>query len=283
MSLEVGSPRRLRTLHLLAHEYFHTWNGRKISQEEPGELTYWFSEGFTDFYAARLLYNAGLITPEQWIETVSEDLAAYFISPVRTASAEKIRAEFWKDRDVQQLPYKRGSAVALVIDWEMRKRSDGRRGLNDFMRETLALSRERGEKVSNDRLFQRIAAWTSAEFAAAMRGVVEEGKLLDLPADLFSPALKIEMREQATYAPGFDVTASVRDKRATGVQAGGAAATAGLRDGMQIVGMSIYGGDPNRLIELTVRDGENTQQIKFMPRGPSVTMPVLQLVSPPKF
>ncbi len=52
-NLEVGtqSADAMRTLTLLAHEYFHNWNGVKIPTASEDPETYWFSEGFTNFYA----------------------------------------------------------------------------------------------------------------------------------------------------------------------------------------------------------------------------------------
>jgi predicted metalloprotease with PDZ domain len=54
--------------YLLAHEYFHTWNPRALGTMPDGPdqtLDYWFSEGFTDFYARRLDMVVMLIGPLQ--------------------------------------------------------------------------------------------------------------------------------------------------------------------------------------------------------------------------
>ena len=48
---------------LLSHELFHLWNGHRYRLEEPDQLGYWFSEGFTDYYARRLLLRAGPAEP----------------------------------------------------------------------------------------------------------------------------------------------------------------------------------------------------------------------------
>lgn len=289
LDLSRRSPHYVRLLHLLAHEYFHTWNGHKIKREEPEALVYWFSEGFTDFYASRLLYQAGLITAKQWLARTNDDLRDYWTSPVRGESAERISADFWKNREVQDLPYKRGSAVALALDWEFRRQSRGARGLDEFMRDVLRRAVSEGEKVSNARLLKRIAEWTTPQFAERIQAVVERGEMLELPADLFSPELAVEQVAMAPYVTGFDVSASSRDRLVSGVQAGGPAAAAGLRDGMKIEAMSIYHGDLTKPITLTVReprpDGadQTARTIEFMPHGPSVTAPRLKMIAPPKF
>lgn len=282
LSFAENGPYRGRVLHLLAHEYFHNWNGDRIRRAEPEELLYWFSEGFTDFYAARLLYNAGLQTAEQWLGQTNADLRTYWLSPVRNESAERIRQDFWKSSDVRDLPYKRGSAVALAIDWEIRRRTDGKKSLDDLMRELLAAARA-GEKVSPDNLMSRIAKWTSADFAGRIRAVVEQGATLELPHDLFSPALTFDMCESAPFTPGFDVDASVKDKKIQGVAAGSTAERAGLRDGQAVLGASIYTGNTDKPIKIKISDDGGTREIEFLPRGPVTRIPCLRMEKPPKF
>src|SRR5262245_56029938 len=68
-----------QVLQLLAHEYFHTWNGNEI----PG-VSDWFTEGFTEFFAARLLRRAGLVDDARWLRALNQDLRTLWVSPVAT-------------------------------------------------------------------------------------------------------------------------------------------------------------------------------------------------------
>lgn len=45
-----------------AHEHLHTWIGGKIHNNDPEELNYWWSEGFTDYYSMVLSLRSGGIT-----------------------------------------------------------------------------------------------------------------------------------------------------------------------------------------------------------------------------
>jgi predicted metalloprotease with PDZ domain len=58
LALASGTKLEPDVLARIAHEYFHTWNGGLIAPEAFEDLTYWFTEGFTSFYAARLRYRA---------------------------------------------------------------------------------------------------------------------------------------------------------------------------------------------------------------------------------
>ena len=73
-----GSYRKF--LGLVAHEYFHLWNVKRIRPQGLGPFDYsretytrllWVSEGFTEYYANQILRRSGLITAEQYLEDLS--------------------------------------------------------------------------------------------------------------------------------------------------------------------------------------------------------------------
>lgn len=64
---------------LVAHEYFHLWNVKRIRPYALGPFNYdqenyttmlWFSEGFTSYYADLLLVRAGLTTKSDFIRSL---------------------------------------------------------------------------------------------------------------------------------------------------------------------------------------------------------------------
>src|SRR5690606_32963944 len=107
----------------LAHEGQHSWIPAEIGgmPEEDEAADYWLSEGFTDFYTGRLLVRDGLWTPQQYADDLNQSLREYAQSPVRTAPNERIKIDFWRDRDVQRLPYLRGRLLAAVWDAGLRE------------------------------------------------------------------------------------------------------------------------------------------------------------------
>ena len=58
---------------------------------------YWFSEGFTDYYARALMVRAGVISTTEFVAQWNEMLAAYAGSPARTMSGKQAAAAFWED------------------------------------------------------------------------------------------------------------------------------------------------------------------------------------------
>jgi predicted metalloprotease with PDZ domain len=146
-----------------AHEFFHCWNVERIRPKglEPfdfdranlsGEL--WLAEGFTQYYGPLSLQRAGLVdlsstarTLTGLVETVTLDNGRL----VRSAEQMSQMAPFidggrtidrtnWSNTVISYYPF--GGAIALAMDLSLRGRTDGRVGLDDFMR---AMWRKFGE------------------------------------------------------------------------------------------------------------------------------------------
>ncbi len=77
-------------LSLVAHEYFHLWNIKRIRPEELGPFDYltenyttmlWLGEGLTSFMDDLLVYRAGLCSIEEYLDQVKSNLEVYFATP----------------------------------------------------------------------------------------------------------------------------------------------------------------------------------------------------------
>ncbi|MDO8801180.1 hypothetical protein [Phenylobacterium sp.] len=122
--------------HFLAHEYMHSWIPNQVGglplQDEARD--YWFSEGFTEFYASRALLASGIWSLEDFVARYNEVLTRYAGSPARNFTADQVMAEFWTNPDAQQSPYDRGRLLALRWDRAVRVASAGKLSLDDVLR-----------------------------------------------------------------------------------------------------------------------------------------------------
>ncbi len=82
----------IRWLTLVTHEYFHTWNVKRIRPAELGPFDYinenyttmlWLAEGLTSFMDNYLTYKTGLITDEEYWELIKDDFNLYLNTPGR--------------------------------------------------------------------------------------------------------------------------------------------------------------------------------------------------------
>jgi len=254
-------------LRTLAHEAMHTWIPGRVGglTTEDEALGYWFSEGFTEFYTARLLVREGAWGPEQFAANLNEVLAAYAQSPVATEPNSRILADFWNDNAVKDLPYQRGRLLALV--WDARLRASGR-DMDDVM---LALrDRARTEKAPRGpALFAEVAAAQGLDVGADLDAHVERGALVLLPADAFAPCGVVVTQTLPRFHRGFDIQATQANNNViAGVNPQGPAYAAGMRDGMVLIRRDAGEiGDATQEIAYVVRDGETERTFRYMPTG----------------
>lgn len=253
---------------MLAHEHFHMWNGEKITPEAFETLTYWFTEGFTDFYAARLRYRAGMLSLAGYVRELDQAVRDYETSPVRDLPNARIAGGFWTDHAVEKVPYYRGDVVALVTDREIRRATGGGASLDDVMR-TLAGARD--PQITSERVLAMIEGLTSTAFAARLRATVIDGAPLEIPLDLFAPCLSGSLETTWQYDLGFDFPASQKAHAIVGVRPGSAAAKAGVRDGLRLRGVSIYWGQIDKPVELDL--GTPAHHVAYLPHGRAVRVP----------
>lgn len=271
-SLGTDQPGDGELLRILTHEMFHEWNGQLIPREEPEELVYWFSEGFTDFYARRLRYRGGWLDVDEYAASVNETLAKLMVSPERNAPNERILEDFWNDRNLRDLPYLRGDVIAMILDAAIRRTSDSTRSLDDLMRELVAEGRA-GQRISVDLLLEKFAEYGDAATAETIRSIVEEGATPSVPEDLFSPCLEVRIEDVFSFDPGFHVNQSIAERKIIGIREGSSGFEAGLRDGMPLEGWSVNYGDVEQEATFSVRVDGELRRISYLPRGAVVRAP----------
>lgn len=276
-ALDEGAPMRAEILHVLAHEMFHNWCGRWTPLAEPEQLCYWFSEGFTEFFTRRMLLRAGLATRAEYAASLERSLHEYHHNPRRNCSNAEIREGFWKERELGEMPYRRGDLVAARLDYAIRAKSGGKQSLDDFLREAVALGRN-GERLDVETLLARVERWTDAALAAELRRVVVEGATLELPQASFAPCLAIELADVPRYELGFDFDASVKAKAITGLVPGSAAEKAGLAEGQKLAGFSgsMRADEP---VHVEVLLGDERRKIDYLPQGAPERLPCVRLAS----
>jgi predicted metalloprotease with PDZ domain len=163
-------------LELVSHEFFHLWNVKRIHPEALGPFDYqreaytrslWVMEGFTSYYDRYLLVRAGLQPPKRYLEKLGEELGKIAGIPGRfRQSLEESSFDAWiklyrpDENSVNSTIsyYLKGGVVALMLDLELRARTQGQRTLDDVMR----------------LLWRRYGAVGKGFPDDAMQGIVEE-------------------------------------------------------------------------------------------------------------
>ncbi|WP_165228368.1 M61 family metallopeptidase [Aquisphaera insulae] len=204
-------PGYLGWLYLVSHEYFHTWNVKRLRPVELGPFDYesevytpslWVAEGITSYYDRLFVRRAGLCTTDEFLagdppaadgDKPMNDIERLQTTPGRLVQAlEASSLDTWikfyrRDENTVNSGvsyYLKGSVVAFLLDAKIRRATGGKKSLDDLMR--LAYSRYSGEK-----------GFTAAQFRELAREVAGA----DL-SDFFHKAL--ETTEELDYAETLD-------------------------------------------------------------------------------
>ncbi len=248
-------------LSLASHEYFHSWNVKRIKPEvfmdydlanENYTRQLWFFEGFTDYYDDLVLVRAGIITPLEYLEVEAENIGKVMAQKGRLKqSVAEASFDAWIKyyRQDENAPnaivsyYQKGAIVALALDLTIREQTSGTKSLDDVMR-TLWNEYGKTRQGVPEAVIEKIAARVTGLdlnefFVRAVYGTND----LDL-----TPLFKhvgVAMTFQVSGVAGADAKTPALgakigseingDARLTQVFDGGAAQLAGLSAGDSII------------------------------------------------
>ena len=143
----------IRTLHFLAHEYFHHYNVKRIRPIELGPFDYdkgsrtkmlWVSEGLSVYYEYMVVRRAGISTDAELFNAFRGNMVAFENKPGKHyQTLEQASYETWSDGPFGRTGdevnktisyYDKGPAVGLLFDFKIRQVTNNKKSLDDVMR-----------------------------------------------------------------------------------------------------------------------------------------------------
>jgi predicted metalloprotease with PDZ domain len=270
----------LEWLGLVSHEFFHTWNVRRLRPKALMKYDYhreqyinelWIAEGITSYYDDLILVHAGLITEAEYLDQLSKTLRVVEDAPgqlVQTLNDSSYDAWIKHYRPDENTPnarvsyYTKGAAVAFVLDQLLRERTNNRKSLDVVMRQLWCDYRKIGyeladfEKIVSGLLGDSLREWFQEHIYSANKinyesaldrlGLTMQPPQESKPNDTPQPvgAWTASQPFQPPSAPeidfGFDLVA--RDGRwiVVKVTRGGAAWEAGLQVDDELIALGGY-------------------------------------------
>lgn len=165
-------------LSLVAHEYFHLWNVKRIRPKELGPFDYenevytsllWIMEGFTSYYDELLLLRAGFYTPDQYLKKIGSSVTSIEnqpgnrVLPLSEASLDawiKLYRPNENSYNTTISYYTKGAVVAAMLDMKIIAATKGQKSLDDVL---VYLYKEYYEKQSR--------GFTEEEAKAALQAI----------------------------------------------------------------------------------------------------------------
>ncbi len=285
-------------LSLISHEYFHSWNVKRL---KPAELAapvhdrenytrlLWFFEGITSYYDELMLRRAGLIDAPRYLRLLAKTINAVAATPGRRVqSLAEASFDAWvkyyrSDENTVNATvsyYLKGALLALCLDLRLRQRGAS---LDELMRRLWQRSGadvpgKTAGAISEDDIVEELATLGGRALAADLRAWVHGTD--ELPLLELLPAFGVLPRaEHAPWGAALGLKLSegpVTGVRISAVLAGSAAAVAGLSAGDEL--LAIDGWRIRRLDEalawvardqpfnlLLVRD-QRVRQLRLSPQ-----------------
>lgn len=234
-------------LRLIIHETFHEWDPQRMGTPDDGADIEWFREGFVRYYTNVLAFRAHLIQLPAYLETINRDLRSF---PSSTSGAV------------------RGPAIALWLDQKIRRDSGEKSSLDNVMYDMV---REAAKPLTEARILRTVGRYLSPASRTELAHAVERGSRIPAVEDALGPCVRGSVDEIATFDLGFDLAASTAAGSVRGVEPGGPAFQAGLRNGQRLSGRhSVYMNQPDRIALVTIQTSHGQQAIEYYPRGAPV-------------
>jgi predicted metalloprotease with PDZ domain len=142
-----------RFMQLVAHEFFHLWNVKRIRPQALELFNYdqenytpslWFSEGTTSYYDLQIPLRAGIYDVPTFLSHLGKEITRFLTTPGRLVQPlQESSFDAWiklyrpdaNSANSQMSYYLKGEMVSLLLDLLIRDRFDNQRSLDDVMRQ----------------------------------------------------------------------------------------------------------------------------------------------------
>ena len=176
-----GEDDYLGFLSLVAHEYFHLWNVKRIRPKALGPFDYdnenytdllWVMEGFTSYYDELLLRRAGFYSEDDYMGklfgTINyvENSPGNKVQPVAHSSFDAwIKAYRYNENSVNTTIsyYSKGQILAAMLDLHIINKTKGEQSLDNFM-----------QQLWNDFYIAKDVGFTEEEFQNTLESFLKE-------------------------------------------------------------------------------------------------------------
>ncbi len=287
-------------LGLISHEYFHTWNVKRLRPAEFTRYDYgrenytqmlWFFEGFTSYYDDLLLRRAGLIDDAAYLKLLAKTINQVLQTPGRKVqSVAQASMDAWVKyyRQDENTPnatvsyYTKGALVALCLDLTLRQ--TGASTLDDVMR---AVWQDcQGGPMTEGDLCATLSDLAGASCARALAEWVHSTTELPLRPLLQRQGINVQ-EEPAQLAQRLGLRVSdASNLQIKVVLSGGAAERAGFAAGDEWLGVKVgtgkragawrigklddillYAGRASKMVALVARDKRLLELPLTLPEG----------------
>lgn len=271
----------------IAHEMFHNWLPTKmrikLAKGDKQVRHEWFFEGFTEYFAKKILVDAGLLSREKFAESINKDIYNLTDNPNKSVTyadlLAKINAkEFTSEH--KKLSYYRG--VLIALKWEnVLRNSKHEKSLSDFIRRLYKFVSERKREITEAEFF-KLASDYGIDARGDFNEYILQGKLIKVASNALGGDFTLTEKETPSFEPGFSLKETYKTQKISGVIKNGVAYRAGLRNGMDFVratNASRYSNawTAEKPLTVIVKINGKEKKFEYFPHGEMLSLPQFKL------
>lgn len=150
-------------LSLVAHEYHHLWNVKRLRPVALGPFDYenenyttnlWVAEGFTAYYENKFMLRAGFFSPDEFVSALTSAVAGVINTPgARLQSAAEASFDAWikyyrpneNSNNTSISYYSKGEVIGMLMDLEIAHATKGEKSLDDVMKAMYLQCKSKGK------------------------------------------------------------------------------------------------------------------------------------------
>lgn len=255
----------LRFMNLVAHEFFHTWNVKRLIPQDLLKIDYdrenyttllWFAEGITSYYDQIIPLRAGIYDQKHLFKIISDNITRYLHTPGRQEQTlSDASFDTWiklyrpdaNSDNVQISYYLKGDLVAMLLDLQLR--SQGGSSLDQLLRLAWLEYQERGYGEAD--IFALVEKLGGGHLVQWLNLMLHTTAELDFNYCFAPFGLQVIMSDPSNQAPRLGITIKeVNNKSIVQfVEAKSPAQRAGINPGDELIALDGFRIDnlPDRL------------------------------------
>ncbi|MHA6247987.1 M61 family metallopeptidase [Pontibacter sp. CAU 1760] len=276
-------------LALVAHEYFHLWNVKRLRPLPLGPFNYnqenytdllWVSEGITSYYDDLIVRRANFYSPQRYLDIVSGTIHAVENTPGNKVQAvSEASFDAWikyyrrteNSNNAEVSYYSKGGVLGHLLNMEVMEATDGNKSLDDVMQYMYnRYYKKLGRGFQEAEFKEAVERISGRNMDSFFKNYVNGTETPDYNAYFDAAGLRLVNVNEGNNAVSWGASTSVSDGKVLvrGVNRGSSAYEGGLNVNDEIIAVNGYrvGSDVDNYIErmrigdtaevLIVRDGK---------------------------
>jgi predicted metalloprotease with PDZ domain len=235
-------------LDLVAHEYYHLWNVKRLRPVALGPFDYdnevyttnlWIAEGFTAYYENKLTHRAGFNDQLTFVNKLAGAVAAVENTPgARVQSAAMASYDAWikqyrPDENSSNSSisyYSKGEVIGLLMDLAIANATKGAKSLDDVMKAMYLQCKAQGKGYTDAEFKAMVEKISGISFTAFWDKYVTGTEPVDYNTFFGYAGVKIKNENEGTSVPYLGVASRKVEGRMfiSAVSRNSAAWTSGL-------------------------------------------------------